>query len=119
LIVFKIENPASQGGHMHPYQATAALLKAEKETGVKFSLDDELGPGDFELVPEAPNNDNIVEARIALSTLLLSIGTVVSILTGAKSRFWTFISNIPIIGFIILKIRAELIIQRYFAEFNN
>ena len=108
---------------MLPYQVQALLLRAKADTGgIEFIIDsDELAPGEFSLkVEDGPDalDQEIIEIRVNGETALETVSLCVNACTSCESRWIDFLSNVPLIGLLVLKIRGYFIYSRYRAEFG-
>ena len=109
---------------MYSYQVQALLLRAKEDTnGIDFFIDSdsELGPGEFSLKVEDEDNpldQDITEIWVNEHTVLETISVCVAICTSFESKWLDFLSNVPLIGFLILRTRERFIYRRYQAEFG-
>ena len=105
--------------HLHPYQITSLLLKAERETGISFSLDDDLEAGEFVLEPLVAGYFKDVEvtgARLSCDSPFETTVVVVTMLGISESWWLDFLTNIPGVGKLTWMYQCNKTANRYVAD---
>jgi hypothetical protein len=105
--------------HLHPYQITSLLLKAERETGILFSLDDDLEAEEFVLEPLVASYFTDVEVsgvRLSCHTPFETTVVVVTMLGISESWWLDFLTNIPGVGKLTWMYQCNKTANRYMGD---